>query len=251
MQNTTSDLSVFQEPAVLMSLKDAIARALGVPVDMVVIESVAWVDNGVVMSTVQIYNMTSGGRRLQTADGFDIKYKVVNPPEELIRLAPEDFATKVEASTSVLSAAAGAVSAAMGVQVTANDIAVQSTEMAMLTPQTAPGSNNQATSLPMGTIVGGAGGGLVVLGSIVGIAVAMYYKKKRISKVNPAKTVLPSVVSFPAENNFRTDRISIINPLRPGVDPEQTFVVHNKNFSMGYSSKDIEAAFKPRQARRS
>jgi hypothetical protein len=250
VQNSTSDLTIFQEPAVLMSLKDAIARALGIPVDMVVIESVAWIDNGVVMSTVQIVNTTMGGRRLQAVDGFDIKYKVVNPPEELLSLPPEQFATRVEASTAVLAAAANAVSAATGVQVTANDIAVQSTEMAMLTPQT-QASSNQASSLPIGAIAGGAGGGLVVLGSVVGIAVAMYYKKKRALKVNPVKAVLPTIATPVPENNFVVDRVTVMNPLRPGGGSEQKYIVHNKNFNITYSSKDIEAAFKPRQARRS
>jgi hypothetical protein len=245
IQNTTSDLSVFEEPSVLLSLTDAIARALGVPIEMVIIESVGWVDNGVIVSTVQLRN-TSGGRRLQAVDGFDIKYKVVNPPEELLSLPPEQFATKVEASTAVLSAAASAVSAATGVQVNANDIVVQSTEMAMLSPPSVQ-SQQAASKVPIGALAGGIGGGLVLIGSIVGIAVAVYYKKR-------AKTVKPlgRKISFsPARpmEEFKPDRVVVTNPMTGGSEPQ--FAVQNKNFSYSYSQKDIETAFTPRQARRS
>jgi hypothetical protein len=245
LQNKTSDLSVFQEPTVMLTLTEAIARALGVPIEMVVIESVAWVDNGVIMSTVHLRD-TRSGRRLQGGDGFDIKYKVVNPPEELLNLPPEQFATKVEASTAVLSAAASAVSAATGVQVNANNIVVQSTQMAMLSPPSQEGL--QAPSkVPIGALAGGIGGGLVVIGSIVGIAVAVYYKKQ-VKKVAPVgrKSTFSSVQ--PTED-FKPDRVVVANPMTNGSDAQ--FAVQNKNFSYSYSQKDIEAAFKPRQARRS
>jgi hypothetical protein len=245
LQNKTSDLSVFQEPTVMLTLTEAIARALGVPIEMIVIESVAWVDNGVIMSTVHLRD-TSGGRRLQGGDGFDIKYKVVNPPQELLNLPPEQFATKVEASAAVLSAAASAVSAVTGVQVNANNIVVQSTEMAMLSPPSQEGL--QASSkVPIGALAGGIGGGLVVIGSIVGIAVAVYYKK-RATTVKPVGRKITFSSVQPTED-FKPDRVVIANPMTNGAAAQ--FAVQNKNFSYSYSQKDIEAAFKPRQARRS
>jgi hypothetical protein len=170
----------------------------------------------------------------------------VNPPQELLNLPPEQFATKVEASAAVLSAAASAVSAVTGVQVNANNIVVQSTEMAMLSPPSQEGL--QAPSkVPIGALAGGIGGGLVVIGSIVGIAVAVYYKK-RATTVKPVGRKITFSSVQPTED-FKPDRVVIANPMTNGGAAQ--FAVQNKNFSYSYSQKDIEAAFKPRQARRS
>ncbi len=232
-----------------MSLKDAIARALGISVDMVEIESVAWIDNGVVMSTVQIRNET-GGRLLQAADNYDIKYKVVNPPAELLALPPEEFATRVEASTAVLGAAAAAVSAATGVQVGASDIGIQSTEMAMVLPPRQDAAA-QANSLPIAAIAGGAGGGFVLIGAAIAVGFVVYHKKKR-APAQVTSRVAPAVhaAHLPAETTFKADRIMVVNPMGGGPGGEQRFVVQNKNFSFAYSSRDLESAFTPRQARR-
>jgi hypothetical protein len=244
VQNTTSDLSVFQEPEVLTSLKDAIARALGVPVDMVYIESVAWMNNGVIMSTVQILNAT-GGRRLQSGDNYDIKYKVVDPPAELLALRPEEFASRVEASTAVLSAAATAVSAVTGAAISANDIVVQSVEMAVAAPAAAQAAS-QSSSLPIAAIAGGAGGGFVLIGAAVAVAMTIYYRQKR--RRLAARTAAPVQQAPLAETTFKADQIMVVNPMGVGAAPQ--FVMQNKNFSFAYSSRDLESAFTPRQARR-
>jgi hypothetical protein len=247
-QNTTSDMSVFQEPEVLMSLKDAIARALGVPVDMVRIESVAWINNGVVMSTVQILNAT-GGRRLQSGDNYDIKYKVVDPPAELLALRPEEFASRVEASTAVLSAAATAVSAVTGAAISANDIVVQSVEMAVAAPAAAQAAP-QSSSLPIAAIAGGAGGGFVLIGAAIAVAMTIYHKQKHRSQA-AARTATAVQQQAPlAETTFKADRIMVVNPMANGPGSTPQFVMQNKNFSFAYSARDLETAFTPRQARR-
>jgi hypothetical protein len=244
-QNNTSDMSVFQEPEVLTSLKDAIARALGVPVDMVRIESIAWMNNGVIMSTVQIVNAT-GGRRLQSGNNYDIKYKVVDPPAELLALRPEEFASRVEASTAVLSAAATAVSAATGAAINANDIVVQSVEMAVAAPAAAQAAP-QSSSLPIAAIAGGAGGGFVLIGAAIAVAMTIYYKQKR-RRVAAARTAAPVQQAPLAETTFKADQIMVVNPMGAAAAPQ--FVMQNKNFSFAYSSRDLETAFTPRQARR-
>jgi hypothetical protein len=244
-QNTTSDMSVFQEPEVLLSLKDAIARALGVPVDMVYIESVAWMNNGVIMSTVQILNAT-GGRRLQSSNNYNIKYKVVDPPAELLALRSEEFASRVEASTAVLGAAALAVSAATGAVISTNDIVVQSVEMAVAAPAAAQAAP-QSGSLPIAAIAGGAGGGFVLIGAAIAVAMTIYYKQKR-RRAAAARTAAAVQQAPLAETSFKADQIMVVNPMGAGSAPQ--FVMQNKNFSFAYSSRDLESAFTPRQARR-
>jgi hypothetical protein len=249
-QNTSSNMTAFEDPVVLFNLRDAISKALGVPVELIVIESVTWMNDGNVMSTVRLYNTTAAGagRRLGAVDNYDIKYKVINPPESLIALPPEQLASKIETSSVVMAAAANAISAATGVEITQNNIQVQSTEMAVLRPVVET-ENNSATSskLPSGAIIGGAGAGVLVIGGALVAAAITYNKKKRARKVKSLKT---TAVPQKQGNVVEIERV-IINPLQPGIDTEHPFMIQNRHFSQQMSIRDMDAVFGPRQARRS
>jgi len=243
-------MTAFEDPVVLFNLRDAISKALGVPVELIVIESVTWINDGNVMSTVRLYNTTAAGagRRLGAVDNYDIKYKVVNPPEALIALPPEQLASKIETSTVMMVAAANAISAATGVEITQSNIQVQSTEMAVLRPAVETQNNGAAANkLPSGAIIGGAGGGVLVIGGALVAAAVTYNKKKRARKVKSLKTTaLPQKQGSVVE----IERV-IINPLQPGIDTEHPFMIQNKHFSQQMSIRDMDAVFGPRQARRS
>jgi uncharacterized protein HemX len=136
-----------------------------------------------------------------------------------------------------------------GAAISANDIVVQSVEMAVATPaaaQVAP----QTNSLPIAAIAGGAGGGFVLIGAAIAVAMTIYHKQKR-RRVSAARTAAPVQQQAPlAETTFKADRIMVVNPMANGPNAAPQFVMQNKNFSFAYSSRDLETAFTPRQARR-
>jgi hypothetical protein len=228
--NSTRDLSVFEDKTVLLTLRESIAKALNVAVDMVVIESLSWIENGNIKSVVHLDNST-GARRLQDVSSLNIKYKVVNAPEGLMSLSSEEFATMVESSSNISVAAATVVSIAAGMAVGVDSIGVQSTEMSALqvnSAQSIEGVSSDGQSYSMiGGIVAGAA-------FVVGVSAFMIVKKRRTTRNKLVK-------KGDIESDGTMDRVSVVNPV----------LGESVNIANNYSNRALNNSFSPQQPRRS
>jgi hypothetical protein len=226
--NSTRDLSVFEDKTVLLTLREAIAKALNVAVDTIVIESLSWIENGNIKSVIHLDNPL-GGRELQDVSSLNIKYKVVNAPEGLMALSSEEFATMVESSGDVSVAAATVVSVSAGMVVGVDSIGVQSTEMSALQASRSNegvSSDGQSYSMIGGIVAGAA--------FVVGVSAFMIVKKR---KTNRNKLIKKGDI----ESNGIMDRVTVVNP----VLGESSNIVNN------YSKRDLNNSFSPHQPRRS
>jgi hypothetical protein len=222
--NSTRDLSVFEDKTVLLTLREAIAKALNVAVDMVVIESLSWIENGNIKSVIHLDNQL-GGRELQDVSSLNIKYKVVNAPEGLMALSSEEFATMVESSGDVSVAAATVVSVSAGMAVGVDSIAVQSTAMSALQVNSAQSNEGVSSDGQSYSMIGGIVAGAAF---VVGVSAFMIVKKRR---TNRNKLVKKGDI----ESNGIMDRVTVVNPV----------VVESANVLNNSSKREMNNSFSP------
>jgi hypothetical protein len=196
-----SDLSIFKDETMLLSLKEAIAKVLNVAVDTIVIESLSWVENGNIKSIVSLLNSTVvGGRLLQAVNSLNINYKVINATEDLMGLSAENYAVLIGSSSEIVKAAASVVSLATGVEVLQDAITVQSSLVT-----TSSVSQPDTTGSSYGMIGGIVAGVAFVVGASV-LVVVKRRARKQTSKI--AKRYGP--------DNARVDSVTIVNPVSDG-----------------------------------
>jgi hypothetical protein len=242
--NSTADLSVFQNETVIASLIEAIARALGVPKETVVIESLTWVENGNILSTISLNNgTTSNGRRLEALSSLDIKYKVVDAPRSLMELKPEEFAVLVETSSLIQNVAVSYVSMATGLEINQDSINVQSREMLAQEVPILANVQSESKGISMGTI-GGIAGGLVAL---VGMTTYFIIKRERRVKNNKQLTKVTAIDNV---EDVIGNMVNVVNPVHNG---GIAFDIANKYYSHPnqVSMRELPGMFSPQQARRS
>jgi hypothetical protein len=205
--NTTTNMTVLEDPQVVYSLRDAISKALGVPVDLIVIEEIQFVKDGVMLTTVNVLNQ---GRRLSAVqNGYDIKYKIVDPPTSILNTPVEVLTGRIETSAALQSAALQTIEGMTGVALAPENLAIQSNEMAVFMPPQAStsgsGSETEAPQESKGSMYFMIGGICVAVG-LVTVGAALLIAKRR--HINRAHRIVETV--YPLD---KMDPVTIINPM--------------------------------------
>jgi hypothetical protein len=223
--STATNMTVLQDPQMLSSLQEAIAKALGVPMDMVVIESIQLVQNGVLLTTVNIQ-----GRRLSGKTGYEIQYKVVDPPTSVLQTPMEQLTARIESSTILQAVAIQTIQDMTGVALAVENIGIQSSQMTMALP-TQPAQPAQPAGESKDSMYFMIGGICVAIGLVsvgAGLLIARHRKQRS------------AVIR---EGVLQKDTVTIINPM----PSEQVFFPAPRYFNQ--SVRDM-SHHRPQQVRR-
>jgi hypothetical protein len=217
--NNATNITVLQDPQVLYNLRDAIAKTLGVSIDLIVIESIQFIKDGIVQTTANVLQ----GRRLAVTTGYDIKYKIVDPPQTILQTPIADLAAKMESSASLASAMVTTVQSMTGILLPPESLAVQS-EMAVQIP-TNPTASSDNNNGPFYFMIGG----ICVAVGLVSVGAMLIWKKQKRSRI--------------VESAQRMEPVTIINPM----PTEPAFFPAPRYFNQ--SVRDV-VFHKPQQVRR-
>jgi hypothetical protein len=224
---TNANMTVFSDPVILQNIKEAIAKALNIDMNLIVIESISWIRDGALLTTVNVLN-TSGRRALQDGkDNYNINYSIVNPPPAILITPISELTAKVENSALLLTAATSVVEGVTGNAVAPGEIGISNSNMGLNTP--AEQQVTQANSdFPFGIFGGGIAAGAALI-ALIGFVAFRTKKSKMVKKI------------------IIDDSIEVIStPDRSDSPPLFTYV--NKHFSHR-NVRDI-IAMNPMQIRR-
>jgi hypothetical protein len=230
----TTNTTVLEDPQVVATLREAIAKALGVPVEMILIESIQLVKDGIVQTTVNVLQSQGQGqgRRLAVQNGYGIQYKIVDPPASILSTPVEELGQKIVTSPALAAAAIQTIQDMTGVTLDAQSIAIESSNMVVALPEVQQSQTiqqSQQSPSDSSSLYFMIGGVCVAVG-LVGIGAALLIAKRRRS----TKIV----------NKTDVEHVTIINPVVPG---EPAFFPAPRYFNQ--SVRDI-VHHKPQQIRR-
>ena len=179
----------------LYSLRDAIARALGVPIELIVIESIQFIKDGVVQTTA---NVLQGRRLVQT--GYNIQYKIVDPPQTLLETPVEQLSSQIQSSPVLASAITNTVYSMTGITIQPESLAIQS-EMRIASPV-----NSTQESVPENGLYFMIGGICVALG-LVGVGTVLMYKRRKNRRVADDQMDPVTIIHDMPEPIFYTSKL--------------------------------------------
>ena len=213
--NTTA----LEDPQVVYTLRDAISKALGVPIELIVIESIQFIADGIVQTTANVQGQGQGRRLIQT--GYDISYKIMDPPPNILQ-SVNQLAEKITASPDIASAIVNTLQSMTGITIQPESVGIQS-EMSVQLPQEQAQQIQQSQAQDPSRMYFMIGGICAALG-MVGVGALFLYKSRK----RPVE--IPDM-----------DPVTIINPMPEPIFPTPRY--------FNQSVRDV-VFHKPQQVRR-
>jgi hypothetical protein len=144
--------------------------------------------------------MNQGRRLAAIQNGYDIKYKIVDPPTSILNTPVEVLTNRIETSVALQSAAIQTIEGMTGVVLGPESVAIQSNDMAVILPQqTVSGSESpvQESKSSLYFMIGGicVAVGLVSVGAALLIAKKRRNTRMRLVESTPMGKLEPNAIS--------------------------------------------------------